>query len=120
MDNKIELKTKFDHAKSFYKKAYYIIHDNIDDLDENLKKYKFVYLYSYNTLVLTIAINKEDYKKSLYMCNEYTAYSATTLRHVKEILQQFMYNTNVLNILYKKGLTKNNIIRYTRYNKEEI
>lgn len=109
-ENKKELKAIYDTRKSFYKKAYYT-----EEEDKNFITYK---LYSYNTMVLIIKINKQDKTKSYYICNEYTAYSPTTLRHTKEMLHQKMTMTcNVYAILEYLGMTKNNIIKFTRYNK---
>jgi hypothetical protein len=107
---KKELKVVYDHAKSFYKKAFYT--------EEERNDCKIVKLYSYNTEVLTIIVNLQDKSKSYYICNEYTAYSPTTLRHVKELLHQtFTRQVNVYDILEYVGMTKNNIIKFTRYNK---
>lgn len=70
--------------KSFYKKAYYTKTET-----KSIINYR---LYSYNTFVLEIFINKDDTSDSYYTTNEYTDYSNTTARHVKEMLLQFLPN----------------------------
>ena len=72
------------NQKSFYKKAYYTITET-----ESSIHYR---LYSYNTAVLDINVNKEDTLDSMYITNDYTAYSMTTIKHVKEMLLQFLPN----------------------------
>lgn len=105
----------FENVKSYYKKAYIKIisyykcdHAFIDS----------VILYSYNTEVLRIYINKEDHKKSYYILNNYFFYSNTTSRHIKETIKQWLYNTDIYKILEKNNFTKNDIIKYSGYNKE--
>lgn len=70
--------------KSFYKKAYYTKTET-----ESSIHYR---LYSYNTAVLDINVNKEDTLDSMYIINEYTDCSSTTIKHVKEMLLQFLPN----------------------------
>lgn len=93
--------------KSFYKKAYYTKTET-----ESSIHYR---LYSYNTAVLDISINKEDTLDSMYITNEYTDYSNTTIKHVKEMLLQFLPNYNEyfgaykhvsIREIMKKGITE--------------
>lgn len=110
MLEKTMLQCVYDTHKSFYKKAYYT-----KEVMEDKTYYK---LYSYNTEVLTIVIDNDNISKSYYICNEYTAYSNTTLRHVKEFLHQVLTTkVNVYDILCYIGFTKDNILKLTRYNK---
>lgn len=101
MENLIELNCVYDSAKSFYRKAYY---KNIDMMDGK----KGLALYSYNTLVCIICDN-------YYILNDYSFYSSTTARHVKEFLKQFLHNSIVENILQKNNYSKKIIIKYDRY-----
>lgn len=110
MEEKTMLQCIYDTRKSFYKKAFYTKEENDNKTIYNL--------YSYNTKVLTIVIDNDNKAQSYYICNEYTAYSPTTLRHVKEMLhQKFTMQVNVYSILEYLGMTKDNIIKFTRYNK---
>lgn len=70
--------------KSFYKKAYYTKTETKSTINYRL--------YSYSTLVLEIFINKYDTLDSYYVVNDYTNYSMTTIKHVKEMLLQFLPN----------------------------
>ena len=65
---KEELKAIYDHRKSFYKKAFIV--RNADGTIE---------LISYSTIVATI-------KNGVLHINGF--YSATTLRHIKEFIEQ--------------------------------
>ena len=99
MEDLKELKCVYDHAQSFYKKAYY-------------KKIKMLTgeglaLYSYNTLVCIICDN-------YYILNEYSFYSNTTARHVKEFLKQFLEHTQVKSFLEHNNYSKKYIIKYNR------
>lgn len=99
MEDLKELKCVYDSAKSFYRKAYY-------------KKIKLLTgeglaLYSYNTQVCIIY-------KDIYILNNYSFYSNTTARHVKEFIKQFLPYTEVKSILEKNNYNKNIIIKYTR------
>lgn len=107
---KTMLQCVYDTHKSFYNKAYYTKEEG----DEKT----YYKLYSYNTEVLTIVIDNNDITKSYYICNNYTAYSNTTLQHVKEFLHQVLTTkVNVYDILCYIGFTKDNILKLTRYNK---
>lgn len=96
---KKELKTIYDNAKSFYKKAY------TSEID--LLTGTGLALYSYNTLVCIIY-------KDYYILNDYSFYSNTTARHVKEFLKQFLPYTDVKKLLIEKNYNKNIIIKYHR------
>jgi hypothetical protein len=69
----IELKTIYDSRQSFYKKA-------MIDWKGNIIK-----LYSYDTLVLIIDVNKNK-----YYLNDGRLWSNTTTRHIKETLHQYL------------------------------
>lgn len=99
MDNKTILQPKYDTRKSFYNKAYYTTEENST---------KTIYkLYSYNTLVAIIEIDKtiEQYynNKVIRLYLDYTKkdnknfYSITTLRHVKEFIKQTTDNIRYQN-----------------------
>lgn len=89
-----ELKTVYDNAKSFYKKAKYI------DLKNSIT------LISYNTKILTISKNTHKIKRLATV----DAFSQTTLRHAKEFLKQFAtaeyFNYTKKDILNIKELKK--------------
>lgn len=106
---KIELKPIYNNQVSFYKKAYFTTEEN----DNNVT----IKLYSYNTHVLTIYRDRNEVKKGLYVLNEYSFFSSTTLKHIKEALRQFLNNTNLLEILQSKNMTKKQI---EKYNKKEV
>ena len=86
---KYELLPVYDSKKSFYNKAI------IEEENENIK------LYSYNTLVCTLShsdiILNDNIDQSLLFSN-------TTLRHIKEFLKQFYYNSD--HNITKKDLLK--------------
>lgn len=93
--------------KSFYKKAVY--HKTETESSINYR------LYSYGTAVLEININKDDTLDSMYITNEYTDYSMTTIKHVKEMLLQFLpnyeeyfgaYKPVSIREIMKKGITE--------------
>lgn len=65
-----ELKTRYDHAKSFYGKAQIIVENGI------------VYLKSYNTRVCSIG-------KDGKFRRHWDGYSATTMRHINEFCKQY-------------------------------
>ena len=100
------LKPQNTSQKSFYKKATYDIVEN----DER----KTYTLFSYNTFVLEIVIDKQNINNSYYEVTEYTGYSRTTLRHVKEFLLQFY----PLDTFEKAPLTSSNIFKYAKNNQE--
>ena len=117
MDNKIELKAQFDHAKSFYKKAYYTIEEyqksNAHNEKINVTAYR---LYSYNTLVCEIFKSENTHVNLIefaYVLNHYSFYSVTTLRHLKEFIKQIIpWNNQLIYKLKKEGYTKSNIEKY--------
>ena len=83
---KTELKTIYDKRKSFYKKAYIEYYIDCSIGYSRIEKIK---LYSYNTIVCTI-----DYVDScnrFYHLHNTEMYSQTTLRHIREFLQQLFY-----------------------------
>lgn len=77
-----ELKPNYDGAKSFYGKAYI---ETWGGWGQNVN------LYSYETLVASIGyiVNDDGDEQFVCLLHENWAYSPTTLRHVKEFLQQF-------------------------------
>ncbi len=87
---KYELEAKYDHAKSFYGKAYYVCTDSFGERFE---------LYSYDTLVAFCGYISPEFLADCGIesdCEEYVCfltydwdYSKTTQRHVKEFLRQF-------------------------------
>ena len=70
IDYKEELDARFDSRKSFYKKAYVVYCKNGD-----------IALQSYNTIVAVLKKSGEF---------EYSKYSQTTNRHIKEFKRQFV------------------------------
>lgn len=77
--NRTELKTIYDHANSFYKKAYY----TVDDANN-------ITLYSYNSKIITITnAGGLEYPKIYGYGGWGGLLSNTTLRHLKEFLAQF-------------------------------
>lgn len=74
--------------KSFYKEAVY--HKTETKSSINYR------LYSYQTAVLDIVIPKNDTLDSYYIVNDYTDYSMTTIKHVKEMLLQFLPNYDAM------------------------
>lgn len=91
---------EYDNAHSFYGKA------TIKKYYENNILQK-IELYSYKTLVLTIANNKYNLN---YEIKEKLLFSNTTLRHIKECLLQYFWIHNNERLTAK--LTKQNIINY--------
>lgn len=82
-----ELKSIFDNAKSFYKKA------KITEIDNT------IILKSYNTNILTLNNNK------IKFCCDSWAFTQTTCRHIKEFFKQFTNITantkkDILNLFY--------------------
>lgn len=100
MEKLTELQCIYDTRQSFYRKAYY---GNVETLHG-----VGLGLYSYNTLVCIIYNN-------YYILNEYSFYSQTTTRHVKEFLKQFLGNTIVKQFLEHNNYSKKIIIKYNRY-----
>ena len=76
--NKRELKTIYDRAKSFYKKAIIIEDDEV------------VMLRSYDTLILKI--NKKD-NSIEFLTKNLNHFTQTTNRHINEFLKQFNDNS---------------------------
>ena len=105
----------YENVKSYYNKAYTKI---ISYCKYNHAFIDSIILYSYNTEILKIYINRENHKKSYYILNSYFFYSQTTSRHIKETIKQYLYNTDIYKILKKNNFTKNSIIKYSGYNKE--
>lgn len=99
-----ELKPIYDSAKSFYRKAF------IEKYNDKIK------LYSYNTRVATIYLTESGRYYSLNSdVREELLFSHTTLRHIKEFLNQFMSALDVqYSKLISKGFTKKNIKKYSR------
>lgn len=115
MEDLKELKTIFDRAKSFYKKAYV---KTIED-DDRHGATTFYQLFSYNTLVCTITLIEDNFTqtaRSYYTLNEFSFYSQTTGRHVKEFIKQYLINCDVKRILEKNNYNKNIIIKYHNIN----
>ena len=86
---KYELLPIYDGRKSFYYKAI------IEEENENIK------LYSYNTLVCTLLHNDIILNDSI---DQSLLFSNTTLRHIKEFLKQFYFNSD--HNITKKDLLK--------------
>ena len=74
MEQKRELKTIYDRAKSFYKKAIIIEEGDI------------ITLQSYNTLILKI--NKKN-NNIEFLTKNINHFTQTTNRHINEFLKQF-------------------------------
>ena len=91
---------EYDNAQSFYSKA------TIKKYYENNILQK-IELYSYKTLVLTIANNKYNLN---YEIKEKLLFSNTTLRHIKECLKQYFWIHR--NEELTKTYNKNDIIKY--------
>ena len=68
---KVELEPLHENVKSYYGKAIIVEND------------KMRYLYSYDTLVVAVSFEND----TIVLHNEYL-WSQTTLRHIKEFLQQ--------------------------------
>lgn len=75
MKQTLELKPIYDHRKSFYGKAH-VIFDSDND---------FIILQSYDTDVCRI----ENYRTGWKFRRLWDGYSATTMRHVNEFINQF-------------------------------
>lgn len=86
---KYELLPIYDSKKSFYHKAI------IEEENENIK------LYSYNTLVCILSHNDIILNDTV---NQSLLFSNSTLRHIKEFLKQFYYNSD--HNITKKDLLK--------------
>lgn len=88
MNDKQELKAIYDGANGFYKKAYFT-------KKEDLKNINFE-LFSYNSLVTKISYNKDTNTLELYLNKEEQDntdfYSRTTLRHIKELIKQVVFD----------------------------
>lgn len=102
---KEELKVIYDSRKSFYKKAYIEIFNEWNELHSKIEK---INLYSYNTLVCSIEYIGEA-ERFYYLYNR-DMISCTTLRHIKEFLQQLFYCRE--KALPKKDILKNSAIKY--------
>lgn len=87
---KYELLPVYDSKKSFYNKA-------IIEEESGIKK-----LYSYNTLVCTLYQNNNIILNN--NVDQSLLFSHTTLRHIKEFLKQFYYNSD--HNITKKDLLK--------------
>lgn len=86
---KYELLPVYDKSKSFYHKA-------IIEEEGSIKK-----LYSYNTLVCTLSYNDIILNDNI---DQSLLFSSTTLRHIKEFLKQYHYNSD--HNIAKKDLLK--------------
>lgn len=86
---KYELLPIYDSKKSFCHKAI------IEEENENIK------LYSYNTLVCTLLHNDIILNDNI---DQSLLFSNTTLRHIKEFLKQFYYNSD-------KNITKKDLLK---------
>lgn len=86
---KYELLPIYDSRKSFYCKAI------VEEENENIK------LYSYNTLVCTLSHNNVILNNNI---DQSPLFSNTTLRHIKEFLKQFYFNSD--HNITKKDLLK--------------
>ena len=86
---KYELLPIYDSRKSFYHKAI------IEEENENIK------LYSYDTLVCTLSHNDIILNDNI---DQSLLFSSTTLRHIKEFLKQYHYNSD--HNITKKDLSK--------------
>lgn len=86
---KYELLPIYDNRKSFYNKAI------VEEVN-NIKK-----LYSYNTLVCTLSNNDIILNDAV---DQSLLFSNTTLRHIKEFLKQFYFNSD--HDITKKDLLK--------------
>lgn len=111
--NKTELKPIIDTAQSFYKKAYYT--------EEDIKDTNYVVytLYSYNIKVMEIYRDIANGTKSYYKLTQDTTdddiYTKTTMRHIKEMLHQWLIGANVYETLDFLGFTKKTILAHENY-----
>ena len=106
--NKKELRPIHDNAKSFYNKAYYTYNRTKTRTSYEGDFYydEYYTLYSYGVPIATISITYNNYDIDLInyeiICNKATDLTRTTMRHLKEFLQQFITEQNGLfKILYK-------------------
>ena len=109
-----ELTPIYNNQKSFYKKAYVNMVDYMQYNSKGLCDYITtlkIQLYSYNTLVCEIYHDIEK-NKYFYALNEYSFYSNTTAKHVKEFLKQYLYYNEVKKILIEKNYTRKAIQKY--------
>ncbi len=100
-----ELKTTFDKAKSFYKKAYVYFDD------------EFYYLQSYNTIVSKINKSKNNYAYNNEMYNTikiYNASSQTTIRYIREFIRQF------LNVSFTSSLENLRVLEFLHDNQKKF
>lgn len=100
---KIYLESKNSSQKSFYKKAFYI--------KETEGNKTILSLYSYEILVLKIVLDNDEIEKSFYITNYYTDYSNTTLKHVKEMILQFLPDSCKAWEVLSEKLTKSTIMQ---------
>lgn len=100
---KEELKPIYDNAKSFYKKAF------VEKCNDRIK------LYSYDTHVATVYLTESGRYYSLNSdVEESLLFSKTTLRHIREFLNQSMSLLDVqYSKLVSKGFTKKSIKEYS-------
>ena len=91
MTNLQELETIYTTQNSFYKKAFYMIDDNM------------IKLFSYETLVAIIDTTNKTFK----VANNENYFSRTTMRHVNEFKNQFFDNDN-LSISDVRKMIENN------------
>lgn len=103
---KEELKPIYDNRKSFYKKAYTEIISSWSETHAKIEKIK---LYSYNLLVCEVNYCEDTRNRNYTICNE-EFISQTTLRHIKEFLQQWFYCKE--KTLTKKDILKNRMLEY--------
>lgn len=82
--------SSYNHQKSFYHKAFWAYGDDYDDDNIIVKT-----LYSYNIPVVTITICVDS--NTVYIEKLWSGYSATTMRHIREFLNQNI-GRNSLNI----------------------
>lgn len=104
---KIYLESKNSSQKSFYKKAFYI--------KETEGNKTILSLYSYEILVLKIVLDNDEIEKSFYITNYYTDYSNTTLKHVKEMILQFLPDSCKAWEVLSEKLTKSTIMENGLY-----
>lgn len=101
-----ELKTIYDHALSFYKKAHVKKYYNKENI---IIKYQLI---SYNTIMIEYDASLKGNKQLIFNKHLYN-YTNTTLRHVKEFIKQYNHLFIMYDRLYKKDyVTKKDIISY--------
>lgn len=84
-----ELQPVYENKKSYYKKA--IVKSYEEETENGL--YTIYELYSYDTQVCTIELFEDNFTctpRQSYILNDYSFYSQTTSRHVKEFLKQYL------------------------------